>query len=88
MSRYLIRRIEETPAITLLPQTEIIALEGRDQLDRLTWRNNQTGETDEKDTPHVFVMTGAIPNTGWLDHCVTLDNKGFIKTGPTYRQKT
>jgi thioredoxin reductase (NADPH) len=82
MSRYLIRRIEETPAITLLPHTEIIALEGRDHLDRLTWRNNQTGETEEKDIPHVFVMTGAIPNTDWLARCVALDNKGFVKTGP------
>jgi thioredoxin reductase (NADPH) len=27
-------------------------------------------------------MTGADPNTSWLDGCVTLDNKGFIKTGP------
>jgi len=62
MSRYLIRRIEETPAITLLPHTEIIALEGRDHVERLTWRNNRTGETEEKDIPHVFVMTGAIPN--------------------------
>jgi len=82
MSRYLIRRIEETPAITLLPHTEIIALEGRDHLERLTWRNNQTGDTEEKDIPHVFVMTGAFPNTDWLAGCVALDNKGFVKTGP------
>jgi thioredoxin reductase (NADPH) len=82
MSRYLIRRIEETPAITLLSHTEIVALEGRDHLARLTWRNNQTGETEEKDIAHVFVMTGAIPNTDWLDRCVALDNKGFVKTGP------
>ena len=27
-------------------------------------------------------MTGAQPSTGWLDHCVALDAKGFIKTGP------
>jgi thioredoxin reductase (NADPH) len=26
-------------------------------------------------------MTGADPNTGWLDGCITLDSKGFIKTG-------
>jgi len=82
MSRYLIRRIEETPAITLLPHTEIVALEGGDHLQRLTWRNNQTGETEEKDIAHVFVMTGAVPNTDWLDGCVALDNKGFVKTGP------
>ena len=27
-------------------------------------------------------MTGADPNTRWLNGCVTLDSKGFIKTGP------
>ena len=27
-------------------------------------------------------MMGAVPNTGWLKGCVTLDPKGFIKTGP------
>ena len=27
-------------------------------------------------------MTGADPNTHWLDGCVALDDKGFIKTGP------
>ena len=82
MSRYLIRRIDETPEITLLPHTEIIALKGRDHLERLTWQNNQIGETEEKDIAHVFVITGAIPNTDWLDGCVALDNKRFVKTGP------
>ncbi len=27
-------------------------------------------------------MTGADPNTRWLDVCISLDEKGFIKTGP------
>ena len=27
-------------------------------------------------------MTGAVPNTRWLDGCVVLDEKGFVKTGP------
>jgi thioredoxin reductase (NADPH) len=26
-------------------------------------------------------MTGADPNTDWLDGCIALDTKGFIKTG-------
>jgi len=30
---------------------------------------------------HLFVMAGADPNTRWLDGCVALDSKGFIKTG-------
>jgi thioredoxin reductase (NADPH) len=27
-------------------------------------------------------MTGAVPNTHWLNDCVALDAKGFVKTGP------
>jgi thioredoxin reductase (NADPH) len=27
-------------------------------------------------------MTGAVPNTGWLDGCLALDAAGFIRTGP------
>jgi thioredoxin reductase (NADPH) len=82
MSRYLIRRIEESSAITLLPHTEIAALDGETHLEWVTWRNNQTGGAERRPIAHVFVMTGADPNTAWLDGCLTLDNNGFIKTGP------
>ena len=37
--------------------------------------------TEEHIIRHVFLMTGATPNTGWLDGCLALDSKGFIKTG-------
>jgi thioredoxin reductase (NADPH) len=82
MSKYLIRRIEETPNITLLAHTELVELEGSEHLQRVTWRNNQTSKTENESIAHVFVMTGADPNTDWLDGCVALDGKGFIKTGP------
>ncbi len=82
MSRYLVRRIEETPSITLGTQTEITALEGSDHLERVRCWNNKTGNVEAHDIRHVFVMTGAVPNTGWLDGCVALDPQGFIKTGP------
>jgi thioredoxin reductase (NADPH) len=81
MSRYLIRRIEETPTIVLRPHIEIVALEGGDFLESVRWRNKETGQTEERKIGHVFIMTGAAPNTTWLDGCVTLDAKGFIKTG-------
>ena len=32
------------------------------------------------------MMTGAVPNTGWLERCIVLDDKGFIKTGPDLSQ--
>ena len=81
MSRYLIRRIEETVTIALRPYTEIVGVEGGDHLEFIRWHNNQTGQTEEHKIRHIFVMTGADPNTSWLDGCVALDDKGFIKTG-------
>jgi thioredoxin reductase (NADPH) len=82
MSRYLIRRIDENPAIVLHTRTEIVALDGNDRLECVTWRNNRTGAVEAHDIKHLFIMTGAVPNTRWLDGCVALDAKGFIKTGP------
>jgi thioredoxin reductase (NADPH) len=82
MSRYLIRRIENSPTIILRPQTEIVALEGGDRLDSVYWRNSQTGQTEKHEISHIFIMTGADPNTRWLDGCIALDSKDFIKTGP------
>jgi thioredoxin reductase (NADPH) len=81
MSRYLIRRIEETATVLLRPYTEIVGIEGGKHLEFVRWHNNQTRQTEEYKIRHIFVMTGADPNTGWLDGCVALDNKGFIKTG-------
>jgi thioredoxin reductase (NADPH) len=82
MSRYLIRRIEDNPAIELRTQTEIVALEGNGHLERIRWTSRQTGGVETRDIRHVFMMTGAVPNTAWLNGCLALDEKGFIKTGP------
>src|SRR5262245_37786510 len=82
MSRYLIRRIEENPAIVLRTHTQIVAVEGTQQLERIEWPASLTGPVESHDIRHVFMMTGADPNTSWLSGCVTLDGKGFVKTGP------
>ena len=81
MSRYLIRRIEQHPAIELRTRTEIVALEGDRELERVRWREHRSGKVEARDIRHVFVMAGAVPNTHWLDGCLALDAKGFVKTG-------
>jgi thioredoxin reductase (NADPH) len=87
MSRYLIRRIERTPAITVRTETEIVGLEGDGRLQRVRWRHRASGSTETRDLAHVFVMTGADPSTRWLEDCLVLDAKGFIKTGPDLSQE-
>jgi thioredoxin reductase (NADPH) len=82
MSRYLIRRIEDTPNIRLLAEHEIVELAGDSELERVTWVDKRTGERTTHPIRHVFLMTGASPTTEWLAGCVALDDKGFVKTGP------
>jgi thioredoxin reductase (NADPH) len=82
MSRYLIRRIEDNGAIVVHTGTELATLAGNGHLEHVSWRDNATGAVETHDVRHVFVMAGALPNTGWLERCVVLDDKGFIKTGP------
>ena len=81
MSRYLIRRIEDSPVISLHTHTEVVDLQGDTRLERVTWRNKLTGEEVTQSIGHVFLMTGAVPNTAWLDGCLVTDPKGFIKAG-------
>src|SRR5438034_8036788 len=81
MSRYLIRRIEDHPAIVMHVRTEIVGLEGDRHLERVRWRDKASGREETHDIRHVFSMTGAIPSTAWLRGCIALDARGFIKTG-------
>jgi thioredoxin reductase (NADPH) len=81
MSRYLIRRIEESPNIELRTGTEVIALSGNDHLEEMEWRNNKTGKVEQHKIGALFSMAGAVPNSAWLEGCVACDAAGFIKTG-------
>jgi thioredoxin reductase (NADPH) len=85
MSRYLIRRIEDTPNITLRPRTQLTALDGKDELERVTWRNAVEDKEETREIGHVFLMTGAVPNTNWLQGCVPLDDRGFVRVGSDLR---
>ncbi len=82
MSRYLIRRIEESDKITLLTHTQITALDGDDHLEHVTWRDARSGSDEVHDIRHLFVFIGASPNSCWSDERIVRDDGGFIRTGP------
>ncbi len=81
MSRYLIQRIEESRQITVHPFHQVVALEGDGRLEHVQVRDQVNGATETLPVRHLFLMTGASPNTEWLKGCVALDEKGFVKTG-------
>ena len=81
MSRYLISRIDAHPRIEQHTRTELVGLEGNGHLERVSWRTGSGGLVEMQNLRHVFTMTGAEPSTKWLAGCLTLDAKGFVKTG-------
>jgi thioredoxin reductase (NADPH) len=89
MSRYLIERIEATPNIDLVFNTEVVGLEGAPEgsLERVRWRSRLSPDEMTFDIRHLFLFAGADPATGWLDGCgVTLDRGGFVVTGAQSEQ--
>jgi thioredoxin reductase (NADPH) len=81
MSSYLLSRLEADPRITIEYGAEVTALHGTDRLDAITIRELKTGEIRVLDTPALFIMVGAAPNTEWLSGMVALDSNGFVLTG-------
>ena len=82
MSRYLIRRIEESPNIKVYALREIEELSGEGGLlHGVRVKNLQTGKLEDIACSHVFSFIGASPHTQWLEGQVALDKGGFIKTG-------
>lgn len=82
MSQYLIRRIETTGNIQLLPWTEVVGLQGSEYLEAVRWRHRQSGEETLQPVSHLFVFIGAAPNTEFLPDSVQMDKHGFVCTGP------
>jgi thioredoxin reductase (NADPH) len=62
-----------------------VALEGSDRLERVSWERGDGG-LEMRELRHVFLMTGAQPNTHWLQGCVAPDAYGFVKTGADLRE--
>ncbi|SDC89102.1 thioredoxin reductase (NADPH) [Cupriavidus sp. YR651] len=82
MSRYLIDRIAAQPNITVHARTELVALMGEANLTAVALRHRDTGTQRMMQIQHVFLFTGAEPNTAWLGDCeIGVDEKGFVLTG-------
>jgi len=81
MSHYLTKRIEENPKIELLLHTEIIEIHGKEGIEEVLVKNNQSGEIRTLHIDSIFSFIGAVPRTDWLPDMLMKDPKGFLKTG-------
>jgi thioredoxin reductase (NADPH) len=86
MSSYLVHRIEQTPNIEVLYNTEVRRMSGDGQLRTVEVVNNKTGEERTFTTPALFSFIGAVPRTDWLPPEIEKDAKGFVRTGADLAQ--
>jgi thioredoxin reductase (NADPH) len=81
MSDYLVRQLGEIPNVVVRLRTEVAGGQGNGRLERLTLRDNASGETRTLSAGALFVLIGAEPRTRWLGDLVTRDDRGYVLTG-------
>lgn len=81
MSSYLVNRIMGLENVEVVPEANIIALEGKHGLlESVRWRHG--GAEVTRPIHHLFLFIGAEPNSSWLRNAgVALDSRGFVLTG-------
>jgi thioredoxin reductase (NADPH) len=83
LSQYLVDRIEASPKIEVLTQTEVTALHGDDVLRGATLTYKPTGKQQDYDTSYLFLCLGGAPHTEWAaEHGIARDEQGYLITGP------
>jgi thioredoxin reductase (NADPH) len=86
MSKYLIDQIAATKNIEVLIHTEVAEVKGKDRLEEIVLRNNQSGETQTLPAAALFIFIGAAAHTDLVANVVERDSAGFILTGPSLMQ--
>jgi thioredoxin reductase (NADPH) len=86
MSKYLIDQIAATKNIEVLTHTEVAEVKGRERLEEIVLRNNQSGETQTLPAAALFIFIGAAAHTDLVANVVERDSAGFILTGPSLMQ--
>ena len=81
-SKAMVHRVENTPQIEVLFNTEVKDVHGEHAVEGITIVNNQTKEESRLDVTGLFLAIGHKPNTdifkGWLD----MDEVGYLKHLP------
>jgi thioredoxin reductase (NADPH) len=86
MSHYLVERIQTIPNISVIPNAEVVEVEGKDRLEAITVHHHDTQATERLPAAALFIFIGAEPHTEWLDGVVRRDGKGFLVTGANLGQ--
>jgi thioredoxin reductase (NADPH) len=81
MSQYLIDRIESSPRIEVLTETEITAVHGTATVETVSLRDRRSDTVSEVEATAVFVMIGAVPCSEAGAGMLALDSAGYLLCG-------
>ena len=81
MSRYLLDRIERSPRIEVMTETEVIAVRGTATVESVDLRDGRTGAIAQVSATAVFVMIGATPCNEAAQGMLALDAAGYLLCG-------
>ena len=81
MSHYLVERIESSPKIEVMTETEISALHGSETVETVSLVDRRDGSMQQVPCTAVFVMIGADPCTDAARGLLALDDAGYLICG-------
>jgi thioredoxin reductase (NADPH) len=81
MSHYLVDRIERSPRIEVMTETELVAVNGTATVESASLRDRRDGAVTQVACTAVFVMIGGDPCTEAADGMLALDPAGYLLCG-------
>ena len=81
MSQYLVDRIERSPQIEVMTETEVSAVHGSATVESVDLRNRRDGSIEVVASTAVFVMIGADPCTEAATGILAVDVAGYLLCG-------
>jgi thioredoxin reductase (NADPH) len=81
MSRYLVDRIERSPRIEVMTNTEVSAVRGSATVESVTLVDRRDGRVQDVAATAVFVMIGAEPCTEAVTGLLAVDAAGYLLCG-------
>lgn len=81
MSQYLVDQIRAKDNIVIVPDSEIIEMQGGEHLERVVVNRISSGAKETHDIDALFVFIGATADTSWLPTQILRDEQGYVCTG-------
>jgi thioredoxin reductase (NADPH) len=81
MSQYLEDQITATKNIAVLVNSNVTEVSGSDHCEKVTIKNNKSGEQKTVPATALLIYAGALPHTEWLAGVVERDEQGYIISG-------